>query len=94
VDVSVGSPAAARLGPLLGRRRVPTDVREAARTPVEEEERRHRIQQLIHEKAIFAPLWELVSLNGVGPRVEESGLGLIPGYPYSAPYEDLKVRSR
>ena len=54
----------------------------------------HRIQQLVHEKAIFAPLWELVSLNGVGPRMEESGFGLIPGYPYSAPYEDLKVRSR
>ena len=54
----------------------------------------HRIQQLIHEKAMFAPLWELVSLNGVGPRVDESGFGLIPGYPYSAPYEDLKIRIR
>ena len=32
--------------------------------------------------------------NGVGPRVEESGLGLIPGHAYSAPYEDLKLRGR
>ena len=27
-------------------------------------------------------------------RVEESGLGLIAGYAYSAPYEDLKVKAR
>ena len=54
----------------------------------------HRIQQLIHERAIFAPIWELVSLNGVGPRVEESGLGLIAGHPYSAPYEDLRAKDR
>ena len=26
--------------------------------------------------------------------VEESGLGLIAGYAYSAPYEDLKLKSR
>jgi len=31
-------------------------------------------------------------LNGVGPRVEESGLGLIAGHAYSAPYEDVRVR--
>ena len=54
----------------------------------------HRIQQLVHERAMFAPIWELAFLNGVGPRVEESGLGLIAGYAYSAPYEDLKLRGR
>jgi peptide/nickel transport system substrate-binding protein len=26
-------------------------------------------------------------INGVGPRVQESGLGLIGGHAYSAPYE-------
>jgi len=26
--------------------------------------------------------------------VEESGLGLIPGHAYSAPYEDVKLKSR
>jgi peptide/nickel transport system substrate-binding protein len=41
---------------------------------------------------MFAPLWELGFLNGVGPRVEESGLGLIALFPYSAPYEDLKLK--
>jgi peptide/nickel transport system substrate-binding protein len=53
-----------------------------------------KIQQLVHEKAIFVPIWQLAFLNGVGPRVEESGLGLIPGHAYSAPYEDVKVRAR
>jgi hypothetical protein len=38
-----------------------------------------------------APLWELGFLNAIGPRVEESGLGLIAYHPYSAPYEDLKL---
>jgi len=54
----------------------------------------HRMQQLVNERAIFAPIWELAFLNGVGPRVEESGLGLIAGYAYSAPYEDLKIKPR
>jgi peptide/nickel transport system substrate-binding protein len=47
-----------------------------------------RIQQLIHEKAMFAPIWETGGLGGVGPRVEDSGRGHIAGYPFSAPYED------
>jgi peptide/nickel transport system substrate-binding protein len=52
----------------------------------------HRIQQLVHEKTMLAPIWELAFLNGVGPRVAESGLGLITGHAYSAPYEDLKLK--
>jgi peptide/nickel transport system substrate-binding protein len=54
----------------------------------------HRMQQLVHERAIFAPIWELAFLNGVGPRVEESGLGLVAGYAYSAPYEDLRLKAK
>jgi peptide/nickel transport system substrate-binding protein len=50
-----------------------------------------KIQQLMHEKTMYAPIWELGFLNGVGPRVAESGLGLIPGHAYSAPYEDLRL---
>ena len=51
-----------------------------------------KIQQLMHDRAMFAHLWELAFLNGVGPRVAESGLGLITGHAYSAPYEDLKLK--
>jgi peptide/nickel transport system substrate-binding protein len=53
-----------------------------------------KIQQLMYEKAMFAHLWELAFLNGVGPRVAESGLGSITGHAYSAPYEDLKLKSK
>jgi hypothetical protein len=30
----------------------------------------------------------------VGRKVEEPGIGLIPGYIFSAPYEDVKLRSQ
>jgi peptide/nickel transport system substrate-binding protein len=52
----------------------------------------HQIQRLAHERVMHAPLWELGFLNATGPRVEESGLGLISYHPYSAPYEDLKLK--
>ena len=54
----------------------------------------HRIQQLIHDKVLIAPIWLNAGLNGVGPRVEESGIGVIPGYAFSAPYEDVKLRAK
>jgi peptide/nickel transport system substrate-binding protein len=54
----------------------------------------HKIQQLVYEKVMYAPIWELGWLNGVGPRVAESGLGLIPMHAYSAPYEDLKLKTK
>jgi len=55
----------------------------------------HRIQQLVHEKAIFAPIWQLAAMTGVGPRVEESGIGLVAGYAFfSAPYEDVTLKVR
>ncbi|HEY3099477.1 MAG TPA: ABC transporter substrate-binding protein, partial [Methylomirabilota bacterium] len=53
-----------------------------------------RIQQMIHERAMVAPIWELAFLNGYGPRVAESGLTLIAGHPYSAPYEDLRLKGK
>ncbi len=31
---------------------------------------------------------------GVGARVEEAALTLIPSYPYSAPYEELRLKAR
>src|SRR5438874_3056446 len=51
-----------------------------------------RIQQLVHERTVYAPIWQLAFLNGVGPRVEESSLGAIPGFAYSGPYEDVKLK--
>ena len=54
----------------------------------------HRIQQLMHERVMFAPVMEPAFLNGYGPRVAESGLGLISVHAYSAPYEDLRLRKK
>jgi peptide/nickel transport system substrate-binding protein len=54
----------------------------------------HKIQQLMHEKVMHIPIWELAFINGHGPRVAESGLGLIPGHAYSAPYEDVKLKGK
>jgi peptide/nickel transport system substrate-binding protein len=51
----------------------------------------HKIQQLVQEHAIYAPIWQLAFINGAGPRVGESGLGLIAGHAYSAPYEDVTL---
>jgi peptide/nickel transport system substrate-binding protein len=48
----------------------------------------------MHERAMFAPLWQLAFLNGVGPRVKEPGFGLIANYPYSAPYEDVSLTDK
>jgi peptide/nickel transport system substrate-binding protein len=54
----------------------------------------HKIQRLVHERAIYAHLWQLGFINGVGPRVGESGLGLISGHAYSAPYEDVTLAGK
>ena len=54
----------------------------------------HRIQQLIHDKVMVAPVWLNAGLNGIGPRVEESGIGIVAGYAFSAPYEDVKLKGK
>jgi peptide/nickel transport system substrate-binding protein len=51
-----------------------------------------KIQQMAHERLMFIPVMETAFLNGVGPRAEVHGLNVIPGFAYSAPYEDLKVK--
>jgi peptide/nickel transport system substrate-binding protein len=53
----------------------------------------HQMQQIVHEQAIYAPIWQLAFINGVGPRVAESGFGRIPGFPYTAPFEELALKA-
>jgi peptide/nickel transport system substrate-binding protein len=52
----------------------------------------HDLQRLVQERVLFAPIYEIAGLNGVGPRVAESGLGLIPTYNWSGPYEDVQLK--
>jgi len=54
----------------------------------------HRLQQLIHDKTMFAPIWELAFISAHGPRVAESGLGLITNLGFSSPYEELKLKAK
>src|SRR5213594_817000 len=56
------------------------------------EEMLHQIQKILRDKVIFAPIWENGFIRGVGPRVEEPALTLIPAFPYSAPYEDVRLK--
>jgi peptide/nickel transport system substrate-binding protein len=51
------------------------------------------MQQLVIDKAIYAPIWQLAFINGVGPRVAESNFDRIPGFAYTAPYEDLSLKT-
>jgi peptide/nickel transport system substrate-binding protein len=53
----------------------------------------HRMQQLVYERTIFAPIWQLAFLNGVGSRVGESSFGKIARFPYTAPYEDITLKA-
>src|SRR5262249_19034351 len=52
-----------------------------------------KMQQLVYERAIFAPIWQLGFINGVGPRVGQSGFGQIAGFPYTGPYEDITLKA-
>jgi peptide/nickel transport system substrate-binding protein len=57
------------------------------------EELLYKIQQKVYDEAYFMPLWELGFLCASGPRVAVSGLGMIPLHVYSAPYEDVQLKS-
>ncbi len=53
----------------------------------------HQIQQIMHDRVLHVPIYELAFLWGIGPRVEEACVDHIKGFAYSAPYEDLKVKT-
>jgi peptide/nickel transport system substrate-binding protein len=52
----------------------------------------HRMQSLMHERVMHAPLLERVALHGVGPRVEEPAVGFIPLVPFAGPYEEMRLK--
>jgi peptide/nickel transport system substrate-binding protein len=52
-----------------------------------------QIQRKLYDEARFLPIWELGFLCAAGPRVAVSGIGLIPTYLYSAPFEDVQLKS-
>jgi peptide/nickel transport system substrate-binding protein len=51
-----------------------------------------QIQKILHDHRVYAPIWENAFIRGVGPRVEEPGLALIPAFPYTAPFEEVRLK--
>jgi len=52
----------------------------------------HQIQKSLADHVLVAPLFQQAFIWGVGQRVAESTAGLIEGYPYVGPCEDLKLQ--
>jgi peptide/nickel transport system substrate-binding protein len=76
------------------------DVEALYRQQARETDRKKReqmlrqIQQLVHERVRFAPIYDFIWPSGIGPRVEEPALMLIDPYPWSAPLEEVRLRRR
>ncbi|PYM14760.1 MAG: hypothetical protein DMD81_16925 [Candidatus Rokuibacteriota bacterium] len=51
-----------------------------------------QIQQTLHDRVRFAPIWDYTWPSGVGPRVAEPALMMINPYPWSAPLEEVKLK--
>jgi peptide/nickel transport system substrate-binding protein len=52
----------------------------------------YKIQELVHQRVMAVPIYAVVWSSGVGPRVKVSGLGLIDGFYYTGPFEDLELK--
>jgi hypothetical protein len=70
----------------------PTPSTAQAGKPLAGELRWAQIHQIIRDKVTAIPLFEQAFIWGVGPRAPDAGDGRIPGFGYSAPFEDLKLK--
>jgi len=52
----------------------------------------HQMQRLMHERVMHGPIFEPATLHGVGPRVEEAGIGLTTQLYFTSPWEDMKLK--
>jgi peptide/nickel transport system substrate-binding protein len=53
-----------------------------------------KMQQIIHERVMFGPVLEYAYLVAIGPRVAVDSVNALPDNPYTAPYEDLRLKPR
>jgi peptide/nickel transport system substrate-binding protein len=51
-----------------------------------------KIQEMVRDRVLYLPVYEYPIFHGVGPRVDVSGVGLIKGWIYPAPFEDIKLK--
>jgi peptide/nickel transport system substrate-binding protein len=52
----------------------------------------HQIQELLHERVRFGPIFEYIWPSAIGPRVADPALMLIDPYPWSAPLEEVRLK--
>jgi peptide/nickel transport system substrate-binding protein len=52
----------------------------------------HQIQKIVADQVLATPIFQQAFLWGVGARVAEPAAGLIQGYPYVGPAEDLRLK--
>lgn len=52
----------------------------------------HQIQKIVADHTLAAPIFQQGFLWGVGARVEQPAAGLIQGYPYAGPPEELRLK--
>ena len=63
------------------------------RDPRRRETLLHRIQQLSIERVMFAPVMDFRALMGVGPRVADHAINVVPMTPFPS-YEDMRLKDR
>ncbi len=63
------------------------------RDPAKREALLHRIQQLTIDRVMFAPIWSTRVLIGIGPRVAEHTINLVPMSIWPS-YEDMRLKSQ
>jgi peptide/nickel transport system substrate-binding protein len=51
------------------------------------------MQRLHDDPTSYLSIWQLAFISCVGPRVGESVFGRIKGFVYTAPYEDITLKS-
>jgi peptide/nickel transport system substrate-binding protein len=52
----------------------------------------HQVQKIVADQVLVAPIFQQGFIWGVGPRVEQPAAGLIQGFPYVGPAEELKLK--
>jgi peptide/nickel transport system substrate-binding protein len=52
----------------------------------------HKIQQLLHDRVRFGPIYQYIWPSGIGPRVADPALMMINPYPWSAPLEEVRLK--
>src|SRR6266446_2531022 len=61
--------------------------------PMKREALLHRIQQLTIDRAMFAPIWNTRVLIGIGPRVADHTINLVPLSIFPS-YEDMRLKGQ